>query len=732
MNTITIKEGCPNPVALGEKGENGVSAVLFDYSEWIEDFGNGAISLLVKRKGDTAAYPVVLSTADGIATWTISDTDTAVQGYGKAEYIFTIDDKVAKSAVFSFFVAHDLGPAGDPPDPYESWIDTLTALGGETLQNAQAAQAAQEAAETAQTAAETAATNAATSATNAAQSAGAARFAAESALASADSASASATSATASATAASESATQAAASAQAAEASETAAYESANTAAEEAEVARTAATQAQTSASNAYDYAAQAMEAASDAQAAEQTATASAQSASASATSATQSAENATTYATTAQEAADEAATAVSTIAQYAEEAETSAATATQSASEAANSAEQAEASAQEAATEAAKLNNYLPTDTASGAIASFSDGADSVPVEALSVALEPIQSGSGTPSPDNIRPITGHESVEVWRAGANLIPYPYRNSSGTANGVTWTVNSDGGVTVSGTAIAGAAYFWLFGNNTTPIPLWMQTGKTYTISGGFTNCNVQVIFYGKTNLAFTATLGQSVTFTAPDVTQYNAFSMVLQVPNGTTVSGTAYPMVELGTTATTYEPYTAQHITISLGNTVYGGTIDVVGSKVVMDRVFKEYDGTENWSVVDSKDYVVLWNQPASVSNTDTTQIANWLVGGGQSYADFGKYRAQTNGAVVVGNIINLSSGLYKWETTAEFKAYVAENPLQVCYKLAEPIEIQLTANQITTLLGQNNIWSDSGDVSVEYMADIQRYISKVISEALA
>lgn len=175
MKTITIKEGCPNPINLGEKGENGVSAVLFDYSEWISDFGEGAISLLVKRKGDTAAYPVVLTTADGIATWTISDTDTAVQGYGKAEYVFTIDDKIAKSAVFSFYVAADLGPAGDHPDPYESWIDTLTALGGETLINAQRAEAAQTAAETAQENAEEAEQTAEGHATNAAQSAGAAR-----------------------------------------------------------------------------------------------------------------------------------------------------------------------------------------------------------------------------------------------------------------------------------------------------------------------------------------------------------------------------------------------------------------------------------------------------------------------------------------------------------------------------------------------------------------------------
>ena len=59
-------------------------------------------------------------------------------------------------------------------------------------------------------------------------------------------------------------------------------------------------------------------------------------------------------------------------------------------------------------------------TDTASGAIASFPDGA-AMPMESLTVELEPIQEGTGDPSPDNIRPISGRESVTVVRTGINV-----------------------------------------------------------------------------------------------------------------------------------------------------------------------------------------------------------------------------------------------------------------------------------------------------------------------
>ena len=57
---------------------------------------------------------------------------------------------------------------------------------------------------------------------------------------------------------------------------------------------------------------------------------------------------------------------------------------------------------------------------SASGAVATFSDGAD-LPLESLLVNIEPVQSGTGDPSPDNVRPISGWNGVKVTRCGNNL-----------------------------------------------------------------------------------------------------------------------------------------------------------------------------------------------------------------------------------------------------------------------------------------------------------------------
>ena len=48
---------------------------------------------------------------------------------------------------------------------------------------------------------------------------------------------------------------------------------------------------------------------------------------------------------------------------------------------------------------------------------------------------------------------------------------------------------------------------------------------------------------------------------------------------------------------------------------------------------------------------------------------------------------------------------------------------------LATPTTYQLDPTQIHALLGQNNVWADCGDVEVEYKADVQRWVEKQLIE---
>ena len=50
-----------------------------------------------------------------------------------------------------------------------------------------------------------------------------------------------------------------------------------------------------------------------------------------------------------------------------------------------------------------------------------------------------------------------------------------------------------------------------------------------------------------------------------------------------------------------------------------------------------------------------------------------------------------------------------------DWKAILAVNNLQIVYELATPQTVQLTATEVRTFLKENNIWADSGNVSVAY-----------------
>ena len=84
MNTVIVKN-CKT-LFIGRRGENEVTEVVFDFSEWQEQFGAGVIDLYVKRSVDFDAYPVVLSIDGTVATWLVTAADTDVVGSGKIEF----------------------------------------------------------------------------------------------------------------------------------------------------------------------------------------------------------------------------------------------------------------------------------------------------------------------------------------------------------------------------------------------------------------------------------------------------------------------------------------------------------------------------------------------------------------------------------------------------------------------------------------------------------------------
>ena len=69
-------------------------------------------------------------------------------------------------------------------------------------------------------------------------------------------------------------------------------------------------------------------------------------------------------------------------------------------------------------------------------------------------------------------------------------------------------------------------------------------------------------------------------------------------------------------------------------------------------------------------------------------------------------------------------------KTQTEWQALAID--VQIVLPLATPITYTLTPQEITSLLGTNNVWADTGDSEVEYRADTKMYVDNKIAELQA
>lgn len=169
----------------------------------------------------------------------------------------------------------------------------------------------------------------------------------------------------------------------------------------------------------------------------------------------------------------------------------------------------------------------------------------------------------------------------------------------------------------------------------------------------------------------------------------------------------------------------------SEAGTVYGGKLDVLSGVLRVDMAMVDL-GTLSWSV--NSTGVRFYGTSNSTDFPYKMGMATKMLcsvykydGYGTSargyYGDNGTFRyAYTTAAFM--REIYIHDDSKQGMTGDEFKT--AMSGVQLVYELAEPIEIQLTPQQVNSLLGTNNIWADTGDTEVEYRADTKLYIEKL------
>lgn len=388
--------------------------------------------------------------------------------------------------------------------------------------------------------------------------------------------------------------------------------------------------------------------------------------------------------------------------------------------------------------------NTAYVTDSASGGVAHFVDGADDVPLKSLKVAIEPVQSGSGDPSPSNVRPISGWNTVNVTRAGKNLLVYPYStDDSRTQNGITFEVHktSDGRVdyvSASGTA-TGMAYFNFntWGDKRTNAK--SLVGKTLKLTGcpKLGNDNKVVLMFqyrrfgSQQNIGLANDFGEgSNEFSVPS--DMDSWAIYIQIAKGAQVDDARfYPMLRLASDTDDYEAYNGKDYNISLSNagTVYGGMLDAVGGELTVDRKSVLVDGTQDIRASQVQRFFVSIANAREITTENQGTDASVISERFKSYTWSGLAQA-TGCAPVYGFGIAFRDPAIT--TISAWKEFFQNNPTRFVYMLANPITYNLTPAEVKSLLGINNIWSDAGDVDVEYRADTKLYIDKRLAEVTA
>lgn len=322
------------------------------------------------------------------------------------------------------------------------------------------------------------------------------------------------------------------------------------------------------------------------------------------------------------------------------------------------------------------------PKREASGSVVSFSDGS-TYPLSKCVVSIEPVQAGSGEPSPTNIRPISGWTEANVVRCGVNV----------------WDEETQLGYYDAGNGSYTAYNQEICSKNFIAI----KPNTKYRGVGGFTGRS-SLVYYDK-NKSYIGWGRPAGTFTTPS----NAYYIQLNFGSdyGTTYNNDT--SINYPSTDTAYHAYQGNTYTISFSSagTVYGGTLDVLTGDLVVDRAMVDL-GSPTWGYTNGRFYY----NPTNAKVYTQGEVANLLC----SQYPTSRYSSQADNTISsYARYIYVRADSYGRDITA-FKQ--AMSGVQLVYELDTPQTYTLTATQISTLLGNNTIYADTGDISVEYVKE--------------
>lgn len=319
-----------------------------------------------------------------------------------------------------------------------------------------------------------------------------------------------------------------------------------------------------------------------------------------------------------------------------------------------------------------------------------------------------PRQAGTGDPSPENIRPITGLDGVQAVRYRKNLAMIQPEIVDTTPQ-VVVDLGADmhfDAITVSFacknltmTYANSACVDFRLADGTHNYKIWSRFKINGASIGGNANSDGLAVL-----TVNDITFCQLVVYWMSD--SYSLLGADTELSNF---------MVELGSTATSYTTYTGTTATLDLPSTVYGGEVDLATGGGVETWETTVLSGAENW-VMSDNNIVTYISNAAPITKDGTCSHFKYLV---SAFGD-GIYCLETNGTMTIA-LGSVLSAQYTTETWASYLAAQAAEgtPVTIAYKLATPTSITATGGQqIDALAGVNTVITDADSLTVTGRAD--------------
>ena len=300
----------------------------------------------------------------------------------------------------------------------------------------------------------------------------------------------------------------------------------------------------------------------------------------------------------------------------------------------------------------------------------------------------------------ENICPISGWDVVNVTRCGKNLADFVQNMG----------IQQDGTVVMHNGRIA----------TVNPIPI--RSGSLYRfVTGNTSVLGILSVFKGNTLVRRIANV---YTNTILDTSGGDRFYFCCYDTPSMTIETAKAMIVDSSEADTSYEPYRSIALPISLSRagTVYGGTLDVGTGLMTVDRgittLADKTFGSRQSSILPAGGFCII------------DGFTDWIDSSRPVISDM-LYGVVFNDRGADGTISPINATLSAVKQLALFTTKSKEDAIAtygnatIIYTLATPITYQLSPHELTTLLGTNNVWSDAGQVTVEYRADPKLYIAK-------